>query len=57
MAGARLEKLEIAFRSETLYGETVESTTRETGPGAFFHRVTAPGGRDHVLGTTRWARA
>jgi len=57
VSGARLEKLEIAFRSETLYGETVESTTRETGPGAFFHRVTAPGGRDHVLGTTRWARA
>ena len=57
VAGARLEKLEIAFRSETLYGETVASSTRETAPGAFFHRVMAPGGRDHVLGVTLWIPA
>lgn len=55
VAGRRLSRFEIAFRSETLYGESVESTTYETAPGEFFHRVSAPGGgRDHVLGITRW---
>ncbi|MBQ7667536.1 MAG: acyl-ACP thioesterase [Kiritimatiellae bacterium] len=54
VAAKRLARLDIVFRSETLYGETVESVSLETAPGEFFHRVRAPGGGDHILAATRW---
>lgn len=52
-----LSSLEIAFRTETLYGETVESVSRRIAPDSFFHRVRAPGGRDHILAVTKWNRS
>ena len=47
-AGA-CQELDIVFKSETLAGEEVRVESVETEPGAFVHRVYAPGGRDHVL--------
>lgn len=52
-------EMELAFRSETLYGESVRSVCapRADGEGTVFdHRVSTPDGtRDHLLGMTRWA--
>ena len=53
--GRRVCDLRIDFRSETLYGERVESVSVPLGPDAWFHRVRAPGGADHILAETRWA--
>lgn len=55
--GRRVAELEIVFRSETLYGETVETISAPVGPDAWFHRVRAPGGTDHILATSRWTAA
>ncbi len=52
--GKKLVELEMAFRSETLLGEPVESATVRTAPGEFLHCVRAPGGREHVIGRTVW---
>ena len=53
--GLLVSDCEIAFRSETLYGERVESCTAPLGGGAFAHRVRpAGGGPDHILARTQW---
>ena len=53
--GLLVSECEIAFRSETLYGERVESCTAPLGGGAFAHRVRpAGGGPDHILARTQW---
>ena len=52
--GSRLSRLDVSFKSETLYGETVESVSVPTGEGVFFHEVRAPGGASHIFAATRW---
>lgn len=48
--------LEIAYRSETLYGESVSTRCAPLPDGSFLHRVcTLDGGRDHILALSRWA--
>ena len=58
-ARLHVSEMELVFRSETLYGESIRSvcTPQPGGEGiAFAHRVSTPdGSRDHLLGTTRWA--
>ena len=52
--GRRVADLQISFRSETLYGDRVESVSIPVAPDAWLHRVRAPGGADHILALTRW---
>ena len=50
-----LRDIEIVYRSETLYGETVSTRCAPLGEGRFAHRVCTPdGGRDHIVATTSW---
>ena len=47
--------IEIAYRSETLYGETVSTRCTPLGDGRFAHRVcTLDGTRDHIVAVSSW---
>ena len=50
-----LSDIEIVYRSETLYGETVSTRCAPLGDGRFAHRVcTLDGARDHIVAVTAW---
>ena len=53
----RLTDLEITFRSETLYGETVRSLCTPVDENRFYHRVCSPAGADHIVAATTWVPA
>lgn len=51
----KLSDLEIVYRSETLYGETVSTRCAPLGDGRFAHRVcTLDGSRDHIVAVSEW---
>ena len=55
-ARLHVSDIEIAYRSETLYGESVSTRCAPLPDGSFLHRVCTPdGGRDHILALSRWA--
>lgn len=52
----QVSDIEIAYRSETLYGESVSTRCAPAGEGTFLHRVcTLDGGRDHILAVSHWS--
>lgn len=55
-ASRHVSDIEIAYRSETLYGESVSTRCAPQPDGSFLHRVCTPdGGRDHILALSRWS--
>lgn len=49
--GDRVTDLEVVFRSETFVGDPVVARC-VSADGAFFHRVSAPDGKDHIVART-----
>lgn len=55
-ASLHVSDIEIAYRSETLYGESVSTRCAPLGGNSFLHRVcTLDGASDHILALSKWA--